>query len=107
MGTFPIGGVFWDYAQYLLGLHRLGHDVIYVEDTGKWCYDPAAGTMVGNGRNNAGFLARELAALDTGLSRRWFFRDAEGNTYGWLWQDVVAFCRSADLFIHIGIVLDA
>jgi hypothetical protein len=101
MGTFPIGGVFWDYAQYLLGLHRLGHDVIYVEDTGKWCYDPAAGTMVGNGRNNAGILARELAALDPGLSRRWFFRDAEGNTYGWLWQDVVAFCRSADLFIHI------
>jgi glycosyltransferase involved in cell wall biosynthesis len=101
IGTFPIGGVFWDYAQYLLGLYRLGHDVLYVEDTGKWCYDPAAGTMVGNGRNNAAFLARELEALDPGLSRRWFFRDAEGNTYGREWTDVASFCRSADLFLHI------
>lgn len=101
IGTFPIGGVFWDYAQYLLGLYRLGHDVLYVEDTGKWCYDPAAGTMVGNGRNNAAFLARELDALDPGLSRRWFFRDAEGNTYGREWTDVASFCRSADLFLHI------
>jgi glycosyltransferase involved in cell wall biosynthesis len=101
IGTFPIGGVFWDYAQYLLGLYRLGHDVLYVEDTGKWCYDPASGTMVGNGRSNAAFLARELATLDPDLSRRWFFRDAEGNTYGRDWTDVASFCRSADLFLHI------
>src|SRR5687768_12084826 len=38
--TYPFGGVFWDYMQYVLGLHRLGHDVLYIEDNGRWCYDP-------------------------------------------------------------------
>jgi hypothetical protein len=40
VGTFPLGGVFWDYLQYVLGFLQLGHDVMYIEDTGKWCYNP-------------------------------------------------------------------
>ena len=100
-GTYPFGGVFWDYLQYLLGLRRLGHDVLYIEDTGKWCYDPSAGTFVENGERNAAFLARHIAALDPDLADRWFFRDVTGKTYGRPWNDVVSFCRSADLFLHI------
>jgi hypothetical protein len=99
--TYPIGGVFWDYLQYPLGFRRLGHDVLYLEDTGRWCYDPAAGTFVESGAANAGALARHLAALDAGLADRWFFRDATGATYGLSWPDVVAFCRTADVFIHV------
>ncbi len=99
--TYPFGGVFWDYLQYPLGLRRLGHDVIYIEDTGKWCYDPAAATFVEDGRVNAAYLAREIASLDPDLADRWFFRDATGKTYGRSWTDVVNFCRDADLFIHI------
>jgi hypothetical protein len=30
----PLGGVTWDYVQYVLGLVRLGHDVFYIEDSG-------------------------------------------------------------------------
>ena len=33
-----LGGVAWDYAQYAAGLHRLGHDVYYLEDSGEWPY---------------------------------------------------------------------
>jgi hypothetical protein len=47
--TYPFGGVFWDYMQYFLGLARLGHDVLYLEDTGAWCYDPQAATFVEDG----------------------------------------------------------
>lgn len=100
-GTYPFGGVFWDYLQYPLGLRRLGHDVLYIEDTGKWCYDPTAGTFVEDGGRNAAFLARQIAALDPDLAERWFFRDVTGKTYGRPWNDVVSFCRSADLFLHI------
>ena len=100
-GTYPFGGVFWDYLQYPLGLLRLGHDVLYIEDTGKWCYDPTAGTFVESGANNAAFLAREIAALDPALSDRWFYRDASGQTFGRSWEQVVEFCRAADLFIHV------
>ena len=40
VGQFPLGGVAWDYFHYLIGLHRLGHDVYYHEDTWCWPLDP-------------------------------------------------------------------
>ena len=70
--TYPFGGVFWDYLQYPLGLRRLGHDVLYIEDTGKWCYDPIAETFVEDGGRNAAYLARQIAALDPELADRGF-----------------------------------
>jgi hypothetical protein len=99
--TYPFGGVFWDYVQYVLGFRRLGHDVLYLEDNGWWCYDPAAATFVEDGSRNADALARGLRALDPDLANQWFFRDAAGRTYGRPWKEVTAYCRSADLFLHI------
>ena len=99
--TYPFGGVFWDYLQYVLGFHELGHDVLYVEDTGQWCYDPLAGTFVEKGDRNASYLAREVEKLEPELAGRWFFRDGAGDTFGRPWEDVAKFCRSADLFLHI------
>lgn len=99
--TYPLGGVFWDYMQYVLGLHRLGCDVLYVEDTGRWCYDPAARTFVEDATAHAAYLAREIAALEPGLADKWFFRDTAGRTFGRPWADVVRFVRSADLFLHV------
>ena len=99
--TYPFGGVFWDYLQWALGFARLGHDVLYVEDTGRWVYDPAAGTFVESGGRNAALLAERLKTLNPALAESWFFRDATGATYGWRWPDVIEFCRTADLFVHI------
>lgn len=99
--TYPFGGVFWDYMQYFLGLFRLGHDVWYIEDTGKWCYDPRACTFVEDGGDNARSLARQIELLEPALRDRWFYRDGAGRTFGRSWMDVTEFCRSADLFIHI------
>src|SRR5215831_16541466 len=99
--TYPFGGVFWDYLQWALGFARLGHDVLYVEDTGQWVYDPVAGTFVESGERNAALLAETLKVFGPVLAERWFYRDGTGQTYGWRWPDVVEFCRTADLFIHI------
>ncbi len=38
MATYPLGGVAWDYGQYVLGMQRLGFDVTYLEDTGAPSY---------------------------------------------------------------------
>lgn len=100
-GTYPFGGVFWDYLQYPLGLLRSGHDVLYIEDTGKWCYHPTAATFVESGRANASFLNQQMAALDPEMGGRWFLRDATGTTFGRSWEEVTRFCRAADLFIHL------
>ena len=99
--TYPLGGVFWDYLQYVVGFQRLGHDVLYVEDCGKWCYDPRQQTFVEDSESNAAYLARHIALLDPELAGRWFFRDVRGKTYGRGWEQVAEFCRSADLFINV------
>jgi hypothetical protein len=99
--TYPLGGVFWDYLQWALGFARLGHDVLYVEDTGRWVYDAATTTFVESGEPNARVLAETLKALDPDLGERWFFRDGTGRTFGRPWADVVEFCRTADLFVHV------
>lgn len=99
--TYPFGGVFWDYLQYALGFARLGHEVLYLEDTGRWCYDPVAGTFVESGERNAAALAEALKACDPALAERWFYRDGAGQTYGLRWAEVIEFCRTADLFVHV------
>ncbi|MCK8602048.1 glycosyltransferase [Desulfoferrobacter suflitae] len=99
--TYPFGGVFWDYLQYVLGLHRLGHQVLYIEDTGKWCYNPTTYTFVEDGTRNAALLAKNIERMERELRDRWFYRDATGKTYGRDWDSVKAFCREADLFLHI------
>ena len=99
--TYPLGGVFWDYLQYALGFAQLGHEVLYLEDSGKWCYDPGQFTFVESGAANAEWFARELPKLDSNLAERWYFRDAAGQSWGWSRERVAEFCRSADLFVHI------
>lgn len=99
--SYPFGGVFWDYLQYVLGFQQLGHDVLYLEDTGRWCYDPVKQDFVEDGSHNARHLERQLKQLNRGLEDKWFYRDASGATYGRAAQDVTDFCRSADLFLNI------
>jgi hypothetical protein len=99
--TYPFGGVFWDYFQYVTGLARLGHDVLYVEDTGRWVYDPAAQTFVPDADRNVARLAGAIRAVAPEAVDRWFVRDATNGEYGRGWSDVAAFCRSADLFLNI------
>ena len=37
---YPLAGVTFQFLHYLLGLRRLGYDPIYVEDSGRYVYDP-------------------------------------------------------------------
>lgn len=99
--TYPFGGVFWDYLFYILGFHRMGHEVLYLEDTRKWNYDPVAQTFVESASTGAELLASWLPRLDPGLSDRWFVRDGLDRTYGMPEERAMAFCREADLFLHM------
>jgi len=37
---YPLAGVTYQFLHYLMGLRRLGYDPYYVEDSGRWIYDP-------------------------------------------------------------------
>ena len=38
----PLGGLVWHHLQYVLGLHKIGHQVFFVEDSDNYpsCYNP-------------------------------------------------------------------
>jgi glycosyltransferase involved in cell wall biosynthesis len=99
--TFPFGGVFWDYMQYLVGFRQLGHEVLYVEDTRQWGYDPECETFVENGERNAKYLGAQMSKLGPEYNSCWFYRDFTGKTYGVDAKRAADFCRSADLFVNI------
>jgi hypothetical protein len=72
-----LGGVAWDYVQYVDGLRRLGHDVYYFEDSGQWPY------TIDGGPTKEDWIAydcspnvRHLAAVMArfGLADRWAYR---------------------------------
>lgn len=99
----PMGGLSWHYLQYVLGLARLGHDVLAVEvsDDHEWCcYNPALET---NDTNPAFGLAYAQSAYGRlGLADRWAYHDGFGD--GWCGPaagTVMSFLRDADLFINI------
>ncbi len=37
---YPLAGVTYQFLHYLIGLRRLGYDPYYIEDSGRWVYDP-------------------------------------------------------------------
>ena len=99
IATYPVGGVAWDYLQYVHGLAALGHDVTYLEDTGKWVYSPRLETFTEACEENLAYLAR---VLDRGPHPvAWAFRDPAGGMHGLEPATLRARCREADLFLNV------
>src|SRR5205823_6759296 len=82
MASFPLGGVAWDYGQYVLGLHRLGFEVTYLEDTGWMAYDPVAGEDVESFEYGARFVDDTLRSLAPELAGRFHIREMDGTARG-------------------------
>jgi hypothetical protein len=97
--SYPVAGMFWHYMQYVAGLSRLGHELLYVEDTERWCYDPAERTFVERGEASAAYLSQNIRRVAP--EALWFFRDAAGQTFGVPWRRVTEFIRDADLVLNI------
>ncbi len=101
VATYPVGGVAWDYLQYVEGFRRLGCDVFYLEDSGRWLYDPSAGTFVPDASRGARFLADAIATLDPDLAGAWSVRGADDVVHGRDASHVARVCDGADLFLNV------
>jgi hypothetical protein len=85
--------------MYLLGLRALGHEVLYVEDTGECIYDPEQDTISTDPSYGTRYIHGALQPF--GLGDRWSFVNYDGSYHG-LSQDVVrTFCADADLFVNL------
>ena len=101
IATWPVGGVAWDYGQYVLGLERLGVEVTYLEDPGQPGYNPVAGAYEDDLAYGAGFLEQSLRALCPGVGDRWHVRAPDGTRYGMPAAELEEAVGSADVFINV------
>ncbi len=101
IASYNVGGVVWDYGQYLLGLEALGFDVYYLEDTGWEAYDPRAGAYGSDYSYGVGFVAEELPRLSPALADRWHVLDMDGNAHGLPRAQFLDIVRDADVFLNV------
>jgi hypothetical protein len=101
LATYPLGGVAWDYLAYVKGFRGLGAEVLYLEDTGHWVYDPRRGTFTDAVEFNLHYLQNVLAAAGADMRDHWSFRALDGAHYGLAEAAVSRFCRQADLFLNV------
>src|SRR2546428_7852321 len=101
VATYPVGGVAWDYLQYVQGSGTLGCEVTYLEASGQWLYDRAAQTFTDDVRANARHLNDALATLEPALARCWSLRAPDGAYHGLEEPAVARACAAADLFLNL------
>jgi len=101
VAQYPVGGVAWDYLQYAIGLARLGHDVVYHEDTWCWPYHPLQRAMVDDPAYSAAYLRDFFARHAPELSERWHYLHLHETHSGMTAAAFNGFAESADLFINV------
>jgi hypothetical protein len=99
IARYPFGGVTWCSLMYLLGLRALGHEVLYIEDTGECIYDPEQNTRALDPSYGTRYIHNALAPF--GLGDRWSFVNYDGTHHGLSREAVRAYCADADLFINL------
>ena len=98
---FPLAGVTYQFLHYLIGLRRLGYDPYYIEDSGRWIYDPRINDISGDASGNIEAVAPILEAH--GFRDRWAFRGnyPDGQCYGMTESQILALYREADAFLNV------
>jgi hypothetical protein len=98
---YPLGGVTFQFLHYLIGLRRLGYDPYYIEDSGRWVYDPALNDLSPEAEGNVAAVAPILEAH--GFRDRWAFRGhyPGGRCYGLSESRILALYREADGFLNV------
>src|SRR5580765_1473264 len=98
---YPLAGVTFQFLHYLLGLRQLGYDPYYVEDSGRWIYDPQLNDLSPDASRN---IAAVLPVLERyGFGNHWGFRGRYpgGQTYGMSETQIEQLYVEADAFLNI------
>jgi len=98
---FPLAGVTYQFLHFLIGLRRLGYDPYYIEDSGRWIYDPKLNDLSPDATNNLSAVVPVLEAH--GFRDRWAFRGnyPGGRCYGLTEEKILRLYRKADAFLNV------
>ena len=98
---YPLAGVTYQFLHYLIGLRRLGYDPYYVEDSGRWIYDPRLNEFSPDVTGN---LEMVVPYLQThGFGNRWAFRGnyPDGKCYGLTETQILQLYSDAEAFLNV------
>ena len=101
VGLFPLGGVAWDYFQYVIGLARMGHDVYYHEDTWSWPYHPIENRNTSKGEYSAKFIADFFRKYAPDLDDKWHYLHLHEKSFGMSRSAFDEIAKTTDLFINV------
>src|SRR5947207_7699117 len=92
---FPLGGYLSWILQWLVGFQELGHDVYFLERSGRSnsCFDPIRNTMTDDCSHGTSTVDALLTRF--GLRDRWSFVDSAGRYHGLSESQVKSILRSA------------
>jgi len=101
MAQMPFAGVAWQLLHYLEGFRRLGHDVVYIEDTDTWPYDPEQASLGDDAGPGVRRIERILSAH--GFGARWAYRDVarDGEILGMSAERFDAALAQADVLVNV------
>ena len=102
MVRYPLGGMLSGSLQWLVALHRLGHEV-YVAEKATWsnaCYDLSSDVMTDDCAFGFGAVSRLLERF--GLDGRLCFVDVHGTHHGIDARSMQQVFDTADVFVDMG-----
>ena len=102
MFRYPLGGMLSGSLQWLVALHRAGHDV-YLAERAAWpdsCYDPSRNVMGDDCSHGIAVVGELLRRF--GLADRWCFIDVDDGYHGLDRERMQTIFDSADLFVDMG-----
>ncbi len=101
IARYPLGGVTWDWLNYILGFRKLGHEVHYFEDGPKWLYNPMKHSVMISDYNVT-YLKKVMGEF--GFDSQWTYLSRGGSIesskiYGN--KNIQEIFQSADIIFNI------
>lgn len=102
MVRYPLGGMMSWTLQWLVGLHKLGHEVVFVEKShySHSCYNP----LTRESGDDCSYGLKTVTGLFErhGLDDGWCYVDFGGNYHGMSRDRILEWFRTADMFLDLG-----
>jgi len=100
--AYPLGGMTWHHLNYLLGLHELGHDVWFLEDSGSYSYpyNPVTWQSSADSTYGRDYLERTFARY--GFPKQYcYYSEFEDSHYGLKREELNDLLDRADLLLCV------
>jgi hypothetical protein len=100
--AYPLGGMTWHHLNYLLGLHELGHEVWFLEDSGSYSFPYNPVTWQTSADSTYGRKYLEETFERYGLPKRYcYYSEFEDAYYGLNREELNSLLRRADLLLCV------